>query len=298
MPSMYFDMPKNEIAAPLRDWDRLRAQGNLTYLEFIALVKELWERAHPDIPIHPTRGKQFAVYPCIVYGLESRSTATNESKARHREFKEDENNNVYRIKGQRFLNLVSFTAVTRNEPELAENIMETFELFMGEITPVIKLLGISELIYGRRLSDTDQNRDNDDVCTRAVVYQVFTEHVTQTKEEVLKEIIIQARTFIEEFRNIFTAQAGDDFITVQSHALPNGAEVQVLEPVPEDGGFLPAGLHAGWRYRVLATDGNKIYLETLTGDPVFITEDGVGRLAIWINSPTVNILDEHATPNT
>lgn len=298
MPSMYFDMPKNEIAAPLRDWDRLRAQGNLTYLEFIALVKELWERAHPDIPIHPTRGKQFAVYPCIVYGLESRSTATNESKARHREFKEDENNNVYRIKGQRFLNLVSFTAVTRNEPELAENIMETFELFMGEITPVIKLLGVSELIYGRRLSDTDQNRDNDDVCTRAVVYQVFTEHVTQTKEEVLKEIIIQARTFIEEFRNIFTAQAGDDFITVQSHALPSGAEVQVLEPVPEDGGFLPAGLHAGWRYRVLATDGNKIYLETLTGDPVSITEDGVGRLAIWINSPTVNILDEHATPNT
>lgn len=63
----------------------LRAEGNLSYLDFIRLVKKLWNDSHPDIPIYATGTEKFPTYPCIVYGLELRKTMNNEPKPKYRE---------------------------------------------------------------------------------------------------------------------------------------------------------------------------------------------------------------------
>lgn len=298
MTTPYFVQPKSEIAAPLRDWDRLRASGNLSYLEFISLVKELWERRTPDVPIFPTQGKQFARYPCIVYGTQVKTAMQNEPKKRHREFiTHPTTGQIYKITGQRFKLVVSFSITTENEPILAEEILEAFEDFMEEITPILKKSGLSEIVYGRQLPDAMENRDAEDVCKRSVAYEVTIERVRQTPVDQLNEIIIHARTFVESIRNVFLGTAGDDFIVVSDdHAIPVGAEVLVA---PDETGFLPEGIHSGWRYVVSAVDGNKLYLTALgSGDPINITADGVGRLGLWLGKVRVDIEDELATPNS
>jgi hypothetical protein len=292
----YYTQPKNEIAAPLRNWEHLRASGNLTFREMIALIQELWNEGQPDIPLLPTQGKNFAKYPCIVYGIENKTTANSDDKRRHREFVKDQTTGqIYRVVGQVFNHIISFTVITENEPDLAEAIMELFEDFMEEITPVLQKLGISNIWYGRRLSDSDENRDAEDICKRAVVYRIHLERVRQIPVDRFDTILVRARTFLESIRDVFTATSGTDYIVVQTHALTVGAEVVVHEDLDNP---LPEGLHHGWRYTITAIDGNKLYLQSAAGDAISITADGVGRLAVWLGHVEVDIQDEYATPNT
>ena len=47
-----FPLPStNEVSIDRAFGPPLQAAGNLTYLEFISVVKLLWENLHPDIPI-------------------------------------------------------------------------------------------------------------------------------------------------------------------------------------------------------------------------------------------------------
>ena len=62
------------------DKNRLKAEGNLQYPEFIELVRLLWENSYPDIPLVPTYGGKFAQYPCIAYGLELKRAHNKEPK--------------------------------------------------------------------------------------------------------------------------------------------------------------------------------------------------------------------------
>lgn len=291
----YFSQPKNEISAPLRDWDKLRASGNLTFPELIALISELWNKAQPDIPIVPTQGKNFAKYPSIVYGTEIRVPRQDSPKRRHREYVHSPDGTLYKISGQHFRHLISFTCTTQNEPELAEALIETFEDFMEEITGIMKLLGLAEFFYGRRLPDAEENRDAEDICKRTVVYEAYFEKVTQTPVDQFKEIVVNARQFLENIRNIFTGESGNDYIVVDSsHALDVNMEVIISS---DEDNFLPLGLNNGWRYVVTAVDGNKIYLETLSGRPISLGSNGSGRLALWMRRPAVHIEDEFATPS-
>ena len=138
--------------------EHLRAKGNLSYLGFIALVKKLWEGGHPDIPIVPQQGKNYAQYPCIVFALEDRQTDTNEPKFKHREEIIEEDGTAYIIHGQRFVNIVSFTVITKNDPNSANAIIETFEDFIIEYTYLIKKFGAADFRYARRLSDRETKK--------------------------------------------------------------------------------------------------------------------------------------------
>lgn len=61
--------------------DPLQAAGNLSYIEFMALVKALWENAYPQIPLEPEDGGQYATYPMITYTLELKEpTPQNQSQ--------------------------------------------------------------------------------------------------------------------------------------------------------------------------------------------------------------------------
>ena len=105
-----FPIPSiNEVSMNRAFGPPLQAAGNLTYIEFIAVVKLLWENIHPDIPIVPTQPAQYSVYPCVVYGLELRKAYTTEPKPRNRVVQD----NSVMVYGQRFQNVVSFTVCTK-----------------------------------------------------------------------------------------------------------------------------------------------------------------------------------------
>ena len=161
----------------------------MNYREFIALVRRLWEEIYPDIPILPVQGDTYARYPLIVYSLENRKTHTTEPKQRYREeVVTDSDENVI-ISGQRFQNYIAFSVVTENEPDLCETIIETFEDFMLEHTPVFKRLGLSDIFYSRRLSDREETRTAEDACIRTVVYMCIIERTTRVKVSKLEEVL-------------------------------------------------------------------------------------------------------------
>jgi hypothetical protein len=187
--------------------DPLQAAGNLTYIEFLALVKALWENAYPQIPFEPEGGGQYASYPVITYGLELRRTHTVEPKPRTRYLPKDVDQIIY---GQRFQNIISFNVITRankadvpddenpgySGAEAADRIIEVFEDFMLEHTPVFKRLGASEFVYSRRMADSKSTRNGIDVCKRTVTYMLTTEKLISTTISKIEKIIIDVRRYM------------------------------------------------------------------------------------------------------
>jgi hypothetical protein len=208
----------------------LQAAGNLTYLEFISIVKMLWENLHPDIPIVPTQAAQYSVYPCIVYGLELRKSHTTEPKPRSRQVAD----NNYMVFGQRFQNIISFTVTTKmmggsdktnryDGAEVADSLAEIFEDFMLEYTPVFKRLGASEFVYARRLADAEENKGNTDIVKRNITYMLTTEKLIVTSVSVIEKIAIDVRTYMAYEKELI--------ITNQESSTPDytGTEVNIID---------------------------------------------------------------------
>lgn len=177
----------------------LKADGNLTYLEFIDLVQRYWEDVHPDVPIVPAQPKTVAHDPTIVYGLELKKTHSSEPKPRYREeIIQDGDENIV-IQGWRFQIIVSFTVVA-SDPRLAEEILEVFENWMFELQPAWKRLGVSELVYARRLPDSELNQGDEDMAKRAVTYMLTVEKLLRTPVSKINEIIVDARVWLANNR--------------------------------------------------------------------------------------------------
>jgi hypothetical protein len=172
----------------------LRAKGSLTYLEFIKLVDTLWEAAHPDVPFQASGSNIDAVYPVVTYDLQLRKPHPSEPKVRFREeIRTPRDKDAIVIGGQRYQNLVNFSVTTEKNPELAEALIEAFEDFILEFTPVFKQLGLSEIVYARRLPDAEQSRRSEGIEIRTVSYLVTTEKVIQTSKKKLEEFLVYAR---------------------------------------------------------------------------------------------------------
>jgi hypothetical protein len=194
--------------------ERLQAQGNLNYLEFIDIVRILWSQVQSDIPIVPMQGGKYANYPCIAYSMELRKAHSSEPKPRTRQVLSDISQHIY---GQRFQNIIAFTILTQSNAgsidapagsdeynsrlhyvgaEVADRIIEIFEEFMLEYTPVFKRLGASEFVYARRLSDAEINRDQIDVNKRVVTYMLTTERLMATSHEKIEKVAVDVRTYM------------------------------------------------------------------------------------------------------
>jgi len=192
--------------------------GSLDYLQFISLVKKVWEESHPSIPIVPIgvnldnfsqqiNGKD--IVSIIGYALELRKTHTVEPKPRMRQNVE---NNKYTIYGQKFQNIVSFSPMMRittlqgDNPNstsddmdaavMCDQIVEAFEDFMLEYTPIFKAAGASELVYSRRLADSEINRDGSDVHKRTVTYMLTTEKTFAIENSRINSILVDIRTWM------------------------------------------------------------------------------------------------------
>lgn len=80
--------------------------------------------------------------------------------------------------------------------EAADRIVEVFEDFMLEHTPVFKRLGASEFVYSRRMSDAKVNRNGIDVCKRTVTYMLTTEKLISTTISRIESILVDLRTYM------------------------------------------------------------------------------------------------------
>jgi hypothetical protein len=77
---------------------------------------------------------------------------------------------------------------------LVESLIETFEDFMMEFTPIFKKIGASELVYSRRFADSEVNRESKDIHKRTVTYMLTTEKTFAAKAETIEQIAIDLRT--------------------------------------------------------------------------------------------------------
>lgn len=175
----------------------MRAKGNLTFLEFIRVLEHLWSEVHPDIPFYAMGGDSYAHYPCIVYSLQMRKTLQSEPKMRFREQITGSGSKSYLIMGQRFQNLINFAATTESDPRMAEEVIEVFEDFVLEYVPLFKELGVSEMVYARRMPDDEQNRPGQGVAMRTVCFLVTLEKVIQTEVGKLDSVLARVRTMLE-----------------------------------------------------------------------------------------------------
>lgn len=178
----------------------LKAEGNLSYLGFIRALEYIWSEAHPEIPFYATGSKTYPKYPCIVYSLELRRTHPDEPKMKHRETIPGDITNPYDtiVYGQRFQNIVNFAVLTESDPAVAEELIEIFEDFMAEFIPVFKKLGLSEIIYDRRVRDSGENRDNVDIIDRSVRYLITTEKLIRRDFGKLQEVLIDVAKFVQD----------------------------------------------------------------------------------------------------
>jgi hypothetical protein len=205
----------------------LQADGNLTYLEFIAVVKSMWEEAFPNYPIKPSSsgdpsftwynqnytdpetgsliGRYEETDAIITYSLELRKAHSVEPKPRMRQIV---NRDIY-IYGQRFQNIIAFTAMSpvgkkfdsnpdtiqgdQDNSHIVESLIEVFEDFMMEYTPIFKKIGASEFSYSRRLSDSEVNRDQKDVHKRSVTFMLTTEKTFAAKVDLIQSLSMDIR---------------------------------------------------------------------------------------------------------
>lgn len=300
---MRFDLPPNQPnLSPTAHRPTLRAEGNLSYLDFISIVGQLWEQGHPDIPFIPTQGKNFAKTPAIVYGLEVRTTHTAEPKFKFREQIND-GDDSYIIAAQRFDNIVTFTAVTTNDPTQCEVLIEAFEDFMIEHTPIFKKLGLSEIVYSRRFADREDTRESEDLCLRRVAYKVTIEKIRQLSINKLAQIEANVRVYLKKTGTNFIVYSGDNFLTMTHHDFEVGDQVVVLNPLYADFGSLPGGLYPGAVYNIATVSGSTVTLTTVSGEAVTLTSEGSGRLVkakLYDPNVEIDIVDDHqgekATP--
>jgi len=196
----------------------IQAKGNLTYLQFIDLIEALWNFGHPEIqfiPYGPINQRFDSDQGYIVYGLEVRKPKANHPRPRLFETRTHPTDptKLVAIFLENFENMISFTAVHKN-PRIAEEMIEAFEDFIIEMTPVLKKKGLEQISYYMRQHDRHEKRFGDDVASRSIVYQVGTQKIIITDVEKLDEVYLQVQ---------LAKPATPDF-----HATPNLIEMHTF----------------------------------------------------------------------
>jgi len=245
-----------------------RARGNLQYLDFIDMVTKMWSYGHPDVPVRPSGGEQFAQYPSIIYSLALRKAHPSEPKPKYRdEIITNPGEDGLIICGQRYQNVINFTVVNDDNPREAEELVEVFEDFMLEYTPIFKQMGLSEIVYARRLPDDDQPRVAENVNMRTCSYLVTTEKIIRTTYGKWNTMLIHAHIALDQkpFFSVhvsitaevpWTTNAGSIFI-VKGSSYKVGDTVVLVRYSNK---LLPKGLYPNTPYHVVAvvdipTDG-------------------------------------------
>jgi len=291
----------------------LRAEDGMNYREFIAVLKYMWELAHPDVPMLPTQTPAFATYPVIVYSLELRKAHPAEPKKRFREHITSASGDIYSIWGQRFQNLIMFSAVTRADPELSSEIIEEFQSFMDEYTGTLKSLGASEIIFSRRMPDNSRKKSSEDTAEKSIAYLVTIETVTYMQESKLESVLIEARTYLEAERipsfEVTAAQVGTNQINILNNNMVIADRDQVTFGTLDITRYtFPSGVNVYMKYTILSISQDNsatpyfltAYVYMADGvTPVTFTSAGKGTIRHTLDDNiTAEVIDQYgATPS-
>jgi hypothetical protein len=213
---------------------RLKAKGNLSYQDFLRVLEKFWIDAHPGIPLQAAFDKSFGTYPIITYRLDLQKAHPSEPKPRYREeIKTPDGQDAIIIAAQRFQSVITFTIMTQIDPHTAETLVDEFISFMIEMQPVFKEMGVSELVYVRRLPDATDSRPGEGVVSRSVSYMLTTERIIKTTHSKLERVMVSARLYLESPHTIFNTIPSQGTITV------NGASYALGDRVVITGSNLP-----------------------------------------------------------
>ena len=288
----------------------MKADYNISYPEFVQLVENLWENTAPDIPLFPRQGQQYRQLPCVCYHMETKVPVPYDPKEKFRERITDENGKVYNIVGQKFDSIIVFSVMSES-PKRAEQILEAFEDFMLEFTPVFKALGVSDIFYSRRVSDTEGSRRGADINERAASWRVTFEKIKVVEQSLFERIEAEIRLkrlqSYYEFEVTSELIATDQIRIIHSNKTPEvGDEIRVRHSfyeaeIPGGNNYysLPGALFDNHTYLVSAVDGDLVKLRRLySNDIVPITSTGRGTLYLTSKGDIITTLvDEGATPN-
>lgn len=228
---------------------RLKASGNLSYLDFIRTVEKAWKKGHPDIPLIAAGTAPQASYPCIVYGLETRRPMEGEPKPRPREIVNtgssiELNGEIVKtgealiVLGQRFQNIVKFTAIDEVDADgsqIVEELIEAFEDFMMEHTPLYKYLGLSDFFYNRRYPDSEEARPAEGIVKRSVSYIVTTEKILHVPVKKLEQIEYLIRIDDDPFQAATPPWPDplDDNYALYYELLAKGEDVHLVDGIEQ-----------------------------------------------------------------
>jgi len=215
--------PKNPLQAPgftRVDKDGVEEiyPGSLNYLDFIQIVKKMWEEMYPDIPILPYEQYiDMTVFPAITihHKLELRKPHTMDPKPRMRQqLKDYSPSESVTIYGQKFQNIVSFNIIgikSFNQGEdpdatiddldmhyLLEQVAQEFENFMIEYTPIFKAVGASDLVYARRGEDSTIRKEARDLIEKPIMYMLTTEKTFAISNARIQKIAVDARAWLKD----------------------------------------------------------------------------------------------------
>lgn len=179
----------------------VQAQGSVSYQKFINIVNYLWTLGHPEICFIPFADNN--IYDpekgYIIYSLVRAKPAENFIKPRFHRAVDHPQDATKKIAVfiQSFTNVVKFTAVHKN-PKMAEEMIENFQLFMLESTPIFIGAGVEDFAYGERPADEHKTRYGEDIAARSVMYIVRTQLVLTTDMSKLEAIIARVSVMFDQ----------------------------------------------------------------------------------------------------
>jgi len=177
-----------------------RSEGKLSYPELMKVVEATWKQVDGgQVPLYSFGvTREEVVFPCILFNLTDRRVS-EEIKPKVREIVTLQDGRTVRMRGQRFLDTVTFIVCTDGDPELADLLAEAWEEFMLEYTGTFMRLGVSQITYGRRKKAALDTSWGENVVTRWIDYDVITEKIYADDQEKLDEIAFVVRQKIEGY---------------------------------------------------------------------------------------------------
>lgn len=193
IPSPEYNQPYGTELPPIQ------ARSNMSYLQFIDVIDYLWSQGHPEIRFSPVGAASIfdPELAYIIYSLEDKKPKANHPKPKLYEIKQDVNDPSKKVAVfiENFNIMVKFTAIHKN-PRVAEELIEEFENFIIEMTPVLRMNGLESLLYARRLSDSHESRYGDDISSRSIAYMIGVQKMLTTDVTILDSVSIQIQAVL------------------------------------------------------------------------------------------------------
>ena len=172
------------------------ANGSLTFRQLGNLLSEIWNNAYPDIPMYASgTSTDDVIYPNVTWSCAGKWVLNALKPRLIDEFVSDEGDGIAKsmIKFRALLQI----KIQARDSETANQLIETFELFMFEFVGAVKKAGIAEVIYGERKPDEIAPAQKSNVVVRTLVYEVHEQLSFVAKQPLIEMIVTRVKAVFE-----------------------------------------------------------------------------------------------------